>query len=76
MVENIYIKFEERSYQQIVWISIGANCTPLIADLFFFCYEKELMSHLHKSKKFYLIDTVCITSDCDTINMFRYVMHL
>ena len=43
-------------YQQIVGIPMGTNCTPLIADLFSYCYKREFMSQLHKSKRYDLID--------------------
>ena len=34
LVENIYVQFEDRVYQQIVWVPyIGKSCAPLIADL-------------------------------------------
>ena len=42
-------------YQQIVWIPMGTNCAPLIADLFLYCYERDFMSNLQKSKRFDLI---------------------
>ena len=31
---------------------MGTNCAPLIADLFLFCYERDFMSNLHKSKQY------------------------
>ena len=34
-MENIYVQFDSMVLQQIV----GINCAPLIADLFFYCYE-------------------------------------
>ena len=43
-------------YQQIVGIPIGTNCAPLIADLFLYCYERDFMSNLQKSKRFDLIN--------------------
>ena len=46
-------------YQQIVEIPMGTNRAPLIADLFLFCYERDFMSNLHKSKR------------CDLIEMFN-----
>ena len=58
-MENIYAQFEGMVYQQIVGIPIGTNCMPLIADLFLFCYERDFMSNLHKSKQ------------CDRIDMFN-----
>ena len=38
--------------QQIVGILIGATCAPLIVIYF----ERDFMSHLHKSKRFDLMD--------------------
>ena len=34
---------------------MGTNCTPLIADLFLYCYERDFLSDLHKSKRHDLI---------------------
>ena len=39
-------------YQQIVGITMGNNCAPLIADLFLYCYERDFMSNIQKSKRF------------------------
>ena len=41
---------------------MGTNCAPLIADLFLYCYERDFMSHLHKSKRHDLIDMFNDTS--------------
>ena len=51
-------------YQQIVGIPMGTNCSPLIADLnlFLFCYERNFMSNLHKSKRYDFIDMFNDTS--------------
>ena len=72
LMENIYVQFEGMVYQQIALISMGANCAPLIADLFLFCYETDSMSNLHKSKQYDLIDIFNDTSryldDIFTIN--------
>ena len=41
----IYVQFEGMFYQQdtIMGILMGTNCAPLIiADLFLFCYERDL----------------------------------
>ena len=34
---------------------MGTHCAPLIAYLFLYCYERDFMSDLQKSKRFYLI---------------------
>ena len=54
-MENIYVQFKGMVYQQI-GIAVGINCAPLIADLFLFCYERDFMSNLRKSKQFNLKD--------------------
>ena len=56
------MQFEGMVYQQIVGIPMGTNCVPLIADLFLFCYKMDLMSNLHKSKHYDLIDMFNDTS--------------
>ena len=52
LMENIYVQFEDRFYQQIVGIPMGTNCAPLIADFFLYWLERNFMSSLHKSKMF------------------------
>ena len=61
-MENIYVQFDGMVYQQIVGIHMGTNCAPLIADLFLYCYERDFMSNLQKSKRFDLIDKFNDTS--------------
>ena len=61
-MENIYVQFDGMVYQQIVGIPMGTNCAPLIADLFLYCYERDFMSDLQKSKRFDLIDMFNDTS--------------
>ena len=62
LIGNIYVKFDGIVYQQIVWIPMGTKCAPLIADLLLYCYERDFMSDLHKSKRRYLIDLFNDTS--------------
>ena len=33
-------------HRQIVGIPMGSNCAPLVADLFLFCYERDIMKDL------------------------------
>ena len=58
------LQFDGMVYQQIVGIPMGTNCAPLIADLFLYCYERDFMSNLQKSKWFDLIDKFNDTSLC------------
>ena len=48
---NIYIRFDNKLYRQIVGIPMGANCAPLVADLFLFCYERDFMKDLSSDKQ-------------------------
>ena len=46
LLDNIYIRFGNKLYRQIVGIPIGTSCAPLVADLFLFGYEGDFMSSL------------------------------
>ena len=50
----LYVQFDVMVYQQIVGIPMVTHCSPLIED--FFCYERDFMSNLHKSRQYNLID--------------------
>ena len=52
LLDNIYIRFDTKLYRQIVGIPMGTNCTPLVADLFLFCYERDFMTSLSDVKQF------------------------
>ena len=41
LLDSIYLIL----YKQIVGSRMGTNCAPLVADLFLFCYERNLISH-------------------------------
>ena len=41
---------------------MGTNCAQLIADLFLYCYERDFISDLQKSKRHDLIDMFNDTS--------------
>ena len=67
-------------YQQIVGIPMGINCAPLIADLFLYCYERDFMSGIHKSKRLDHIDMLNDTSryldDIFTIDNPEFETHI
>ena len=46
LLDNIYIRFGNKLYRQIVGIPMGTNCAPLVADMFLFCYERDFMKDL------------------------------
>ena len=45
---NIFVRFGNKVFRQIVGIPMGTNCAPLIADLFLYCYESQFMAKLQK----------------------------
>ena len=58
----IFIRFGTKLYRQIVGISMGTNCTPLLAGLFLFCYETDFMVSLSYYKKDEIIQAFNSTS--------------
>ena len=41
---------------------MGTNCTPLVADLFLFCYERDFMMSLSDDRRADIIDASNTTS--------------
>ena len=62
LLENFFIQFGIKLYRQLVGIPMGTYCTPLVADLFLFCYEKDLMMPLSDDKQADVIDAFITTS--------------
>ena len=46
LVDNIFVVFAGKGFQLIVGIPMGTNCAPLIADIFLYSYEAELIQSL------------------------------
>ena len=46
---------------------MGANCAPLVADLFLFCNERDFMMSLSDDKQADGIDALTINSNIWTI---------
>ena len=43
---RVFIRFGSKLYRQIVGIPMVTDCAPLVADLFLFCDERDLMLSL------------------------------
>ena len=56
LLGNIFIRFGTKLYRQVVGIPMGTNCAPLIADLFLFSYERDIMMSLSDDKQVDVID--------------------
>ena len=61
-MDNIYIRFGTKLYRQIVGIPMGANCAPLVADWFLFCYERDFMKNLSSDNQADVIKSFNLTS--------------
>ena len=42
-IDNIFVEFGGRIFQQIIGIPIGTNCAPLHAALFLYLYEAHFV---------------------------------
>ena len=48
LIDNIFVMFGGRVFQQTFGIPMGTNCAPLLADLFLYSYEAEFIQGLLK----------------------------
>ena len=62
LLDNIYIRFGTKLYRQSVGVPLGTNCAPHVADLFFFCYERDFMMSLSVYKDAEIIEAFNTTS--------------
>ena len=44
LVDNIFMVFAGKVVQQIVGITMGTNCAPLLVDIFFYSMKQNLYS--------------------------------
>ena len=66
LVDNIFVVFAGKVFQQIVGIPMGTNCAPLLADIFLYSYEAEFIQSLLSAGKKHLSST----SHIDTSTTF------
>ena len=62
LLDNIFIRFGSKLYRQIVGIPMCTNCSPLVADLFLFCYERDFMLSLSDNNQTDIIEAFNSTS--------------
>ena len=46
LVDNIFMVFAGKVFQQIIGIPMGTNCAPLLADIFLYSYKAEFIQSL------------------------------
>jgi hypothetical protein len=51
LIDNIYVVVGGQVFQESVGIPMGTNCAPMLADLFLYSYEAEVIQKLLHEKK-------------------------
>jgi hypothetical protein len=51
LIDNVVVIFGGRVFQQTVGIHMGTKCAPLLADLFLYSYEPDLIQRLLKKNE-------------------------
>ena len=51
LVDNIFVVFGGKVFQQIVGIPMGTNCAPPLANIFLYSYEAEFIQSLLSTGK-------------------------
>jgi hypothetical protein len=51
LIDNIFVLFGGRVFQQTVGIPMGTNCAPLLADLFLYSYEEDFIQGFSRKTK-------------------------
>ena len=51
LIDNIFVRFGGLALQQTVSIPMGTNCASLLADLFLYSYEVDLIQGLLKKNE-------------------------
>ena len=54
LIDNVFVEFGGRIFQQTIDIPMGTNCAPLLADLILYSYEAEFVQSLLQAGKKYL----------------------
>ena len=61
LIDNIFVEFGGRIFQQTIGIPMGTNCAPSLADLFLYSYEAEFVQSLLQAGKKHLAQQFSFT---------------
>ena len=61
LVDNIFVVFAGKVFQQTVGIPMGTNCAPLLADMFLYSYEADFVQSLLSTGKKHLASRFNLT---------------
>ena len=62
LLDNIFVRYGDALYRQVIGIPMGTNCAPLVADLFLYCYERDFMLSLKPDTQHEIIQSFNRTS--------------
>jgi len=76
LIDNMFVMFDGRVFQQTIGIPMGTNCAPLIADLLLYSYEADFIQGLLKKNEKKLARsfnfTFCYISEVLSLNNSRF----
>ena len=61
LVDNIFVVFAGKVFQQTVGIPMGTNCAPLLAEIFLYSYEADFIQSLLSTRKKHLASRFNLT---------------
>ena len=61
LIDNIFVEFGGRIFQQKIGIPMGTNYAPLLADMFLYSYEAEFVQSLLQAGKKHLAQQINFT---------------
>ena len=67
LIDNIYVRFRDSVFRQVIGIPMGTNSAPLLADLFLHTFEYDFMPRTMKQD---------MTKAIQFSNTFRYIDNL
>ena len=59
LVDNIFVLFGERGFQQTICIPMGRNCAPLLTDMFLNAYEADFLQGFVPSTVIFWTELSC-----------------
>ena len=80
LIDNIFVEFGGRLFQQTSGIPMGTNCAPFLADMFLYSYEAEFVQSLPKAGKKHLAQQFNFTyrhiDDVLSLKNTKFAVHL
>ena len=51
LIDNIFVEFGGRIFQQTIDIPMGTNCAPFLANLFLYCMRRTSFKAVKEKRK-------------------------